>query len=186
MTKYHNYPDNILLEEIIKSNSKAFEEIYNRYWYKLFSVAYHQLGSKEDAEQIVHDVFEKLWTKKENLTITNLGVYLVVSAKNGCINFIKSQLTFRKYQEYLMFHEVYHTENADNISSPEELTELIEKILTTLPEKTAMVFKMSKFENQPNKAISAKLQLSEKAVEYHITKSFKHIKENLKGYYSAN
>jgi RNA polymerase sigma-70 factor (ECF subfamily) len=186
LNQYNKTTDEQLIEGITNADEKAFEQVYNRYWYKLFSVAYHQLGTKEDAEQIVHDVFEKLWLRRKQLSITNLSIYLVISVKNLCVNFIKSQLTFRKYQEYLLFQEIHQTDISDTINSPENLEEAIEKALKKLPEKTALVFKMSKFENQTNRAISAQLNLTEKAVEYHITKSLKHLRENLKSYYSAN
>jgi RNA polymerase sigma-70 factor (ECF subfamily) len=51
-----------------------------------------------------------------------------------------------------------------------------------LPEKTCEVFRMSRFENQSVKEIAVQLNLSEKAVEYHITKSLKLLRENLKAY----
>lgn len=186
MIRYHNYTDLELVESIKNANERAFEEVYNRFWYKLFSVAYHQIGSREEAEQLVQDVFEKLWKRREELQISNLSVYLVVSVKNLCINHIKSQLTFRKYQEYLIFQEISHHDPHDSIKNIDNLIDAIENALKTLPEKTVEVFKLSRFENQSHKEIAAKLNLTEKAIEYHITKSMKHLRENLKSYYFEN
>ncbi|WP_293870617.1 sigma factor [Spirosoma sp.] len=75
------------------SDKKAFEEIYNRYWYKLFCVAYHETGSREDAEELVHDLFESLWNKRQQATIHHLSSYLVVSIKHLSTNYIKSKIT---------------------------------------------------------------------------------------------
>lgn len=47
-----------------ENDGQAFEEIYTRYWDKLYGVAYHQLGSKEETEQLVQEVFEKLWKRR--------------------------------------------------------------------------------------------------------------------------
>ena len=55
-----------------------------------------------------------------------------------------------------------------------------------LPEKTSRVFQLSRFENRPVKEIAEELNISEKAVEYHITKSLKALRENLWMYYSSN
>jgi RNA polymerase sigma factor (sigma-70 family) len=55
-----------------------------------------------------------------------------------------------------------------------------------LPEKTSEIFKLSRFENQSVKDIASLLNLSEKAVEYHITKSMKLLKENLRAYHNYN
>ena len=71
-------------------------------------------------------------------------------------------------------------------AKPSELSEAVEKVLSRLPEKSAEVFKRSRFENQSVREIAVSLNLSEKAVEYHITKSLKFLKENLKSYQSNN
>jgi RNA polymerase sigma-70 factor (ECF subfamily) len=63
-----------------------------------------------------------------------------------------------------------------------ELSDAVEEAMKKLPEKTCEVFRMSRFENQSVKEIAVQLNLSEKAVEYHITKSLKLLRENLKAY----
>jgi RNA polymerase sigma-70 factor (ECF subfamily) len=54
---YQSFCDDKLVEFLKKGNTEAFAEIYKRYWQKMFSVAYHSLGNKQEAEEIVQDVF---------------------------------------------------------------------------------------------------------------------------------
>ena len=61
------FTDDQLVELLQQGNEKAFGEIYNRYWFKLFGVAYHQTGTKEEAEELVHDVFESLWNNRDSI-----------------------------------------------------------------------------------------------------------------------
>ncbi|WP_254560030.1 RNA polymerase sigma factor [Dyadobacter diqingensis] len=164
----------------------AFEEIYRRYWYKLFGIAYHQTGVREEAEELVQEVFLSLWRRRSEVTIRHLDLYLTLAVKNQIYDYIKSRISFRKYQEYLVFQEISQHYGTDEIVNFAELSEAVEKVLSHLPEKSAEVFKRSRFENQSVKEIALCLKLSEKAVEYHITKSLKFLKDNLKAYHSDN
>jgi len=180
------YTDQELVDRLQEGNEKAFAEIYSRYWFKLYGVAYHQTGTKEEAEELVHDVFETLWSRRHTIQITHLSSYLVVSVKNLTVNYIKSQITQRKYQEYLILQEIHQSNSTEEIIRLDDLTGAIEKAMKKLPEKTCEVFKMSRFGNQSVKDIARLLNLSEKGVEYHITQSLKVLKEHLKSYHSDN
>jgi RNA polymerase sigma-70 factor (family 1) len=182
--QYQSYHDEYLAECLQRGDGGAFEEIYNRYWYKLYGVAYHQLGSKEDTEQIVQEVFEKLWKRRLEVRIVHLGVYLMSAVKYLTTNYIKSQITFRRYQEYLIFQEIQQNYQGQDIINYNDLAQAVEDAMRQLPEKTAEVFRLSRFENLSNRDIAQQLSLSEKAVEYHITKSLKFFKTELKHYHS--
>lgn len=180
--KYNKLTDEQLVNLIVEDNKNAFEEVYRRYWYKLFGVAYHEIGTREEAEELVHDLFESLWNRRHQLNIRLLSAYLVVSIKHLTTNYIKSQITNRKFQEYLIFNEIRQSHATEEVVHFLELSDAVEEAMKKLPEKTCEVFKMSRFENQSVKEIAIQLNLSEKAVEYHITKSLKLLRENLKAY----
>ncbi|MDI9873889.1 MULTISPECIES: RNA polymerase sigma-70 factor [Bacteroidota] len=180
--KYNKLTDEQLVNLIIEDNKYAFEEVYHRYWYKLFGVAYHEIGTREEAEELVHDLFESLWNRRHQLNIRMLSAYLVVSIKHLSTNYIKSQITNRKFQEYLIFNEIRQSHATEEVVHFSELSDAVEEAMKKLPEKTCEVFRMSRFENQSVKEIAVQLNLSEKAVEYHITKSLKLLRENLKAY----
>jgi RNA polymerase sigma-70 factor (ECF subfamily) len=169
-----------------ESKMPAFEEIYQRYWYKLYSIAYQQTGIREEAEELVQEVFLKLWSRRAEVMIRHLGMYLTIAVKNQVYDYIKSQISYRKYQEYLIFQELREHHTTDDIVNYTQLTEAVEKVLSQLPEKSAEVFKRSRFENQSVREIAQGLNLSEKAVEYHITKSLRFLKKNLKEYHTDN
>jgi len=184
--KYTTQADDFLVQQLLQSDERAFEEIYQRYWYKLYRFAYQQTGSKEDAEHLVHDVFASIWKRRETLQIKKLEVYLIVSVKHLTTNLIKSQITLRKYQEYLIFREIEQNSQIEDILYFDDLAQAVEQALKKLPEKTAEVFRLSRFEHRTNREIAAKLQLSEKAVEYHITQSLQFLKTHLKTFHSDN
>lgn len=177
--------DKQLVEMLREGNLLAYEEIYQRYWYKLYAWASHQIGA-QDAEELVQEVFLSLWNRRTEVHIKRLDLYLAVSIKNQVYSFFKSQLSYRKYQEYLVFKELDQAPDGNQILNFKELTHAIEKALSRLPEKSAEVFRRSRYENQPVKEIAKHLNLSEKAVEYHLSKSLKYLKDTLKSYQSEN
>lgn len=172
---------------LLRENKRtAFEEIYRRYWYRLYSVAYQQTGVREEAEELVQEVFLKLWSRRSEVLIRHLGMYLTIAVRNQVYDYIKSQISYRKYQEYLIFQELHQHHSTDEIVHFTDLTEAVEKALSRLPEKSAEVFRRSRFENQSVREIAQGLNLSEKAVEYHMTKSLRFLKDTLKEYHSDN
>lgn len=184
-SKYKSLTDEQLIGCLQAGDEIAFEEIYNRYWFKVYSVAYREIGIKEEAEELVHDIFESLWNRREIAQVNHLVAYLIASVKHRATNYIKSQITHRKFQEYLIFNQITQAYSTEEIVNFDDLSQAVEDILKKLPEKTLLVFKMSRFEHQPVKNIAERLNLTEKAVEYHITKSLKILKDSLKNY-SAN
>lgn len=173
----------LLLQE---GKMSAFEEIYLRYWYKLYCIAYNQTGVQEEAKELVQEVFLSLWKRRAEVKILHLDLYLTLAIKNQVYDYIKSQISYRKYQEYLIFQEIRQHNGTDEIVNFLELANAIEKALSRLPEKSAEVFRRSRFENQSVKEIARELNLSEKAVEYHITKSLKFLRSNLSMFQSQN
>lgn len=172
-----------LVQRFQAGDLKAFEEIYDRYWLKLYNLAYAQIGTREEAEDLIHNLFESFWKKRNELVIRNLTTYLIASVKYLTVAYIKSQINLRKYQEYLIFQEIDRTTSTEDIINFADLQKAVEKAMHSLPEKTVEVFKMSRFENRSVREIADSLQLSEKAVEYHITKSLKVLKQHLQGFH---
>lgn len=181
---YKRFTDEQLVEFLQKGSARAFEEIYCRYWYRLFNIACQETGTREEAEELVQDVFENLWHKREESFIRHLQAYLVVSLKHRITNYIKSCITQRKYQEYLILHEIRQSYGTDEIVQFSDLSKAVDEVMKKLPEKTCEVFRLSRFENHSVKDIAQKLSLSEKGVEYHITQSLKVLKDQLKVYNS--
>ena len=177
----------IELTDALFSNSKvAFEEIYTRYWYSLFSMAYHHLNSKEEAEELVHDLFESVWQNRSKTKINKLEMYLRLAMKNLISNYIRSQITWRKYQEYLIFQNIQKNYTPAEILNYNDLKNALEQVLDELPTKTSDIFNLSRFEGFKVKEIAQKYKISEKTVEYHLAKTQQAINKRLLKLYSDN
>lgn len=168
--------DNVLIKLLKISDELAYKEIYLRYWRRLYQAAVSKTNSKEVAEDIVQSVFTDLWDRREQHTINSLEAYLQTAVKYQIINYIKSAIS--KRAQYTGIGELQKaTENpADLPLLIQELNTAIDKAINQLPEKTQTIFRLSRFEKHSNKDISRIMDLSEKAVEYHITQSLKSLR----------
>ena len=118
--------DQLLVLGLNQSHSAAFEEIYSRYWFKIYRIAFNQTGNKEEAEELVQDVFLSIWNRRETIVINNLDLYLVISIKNKVYDLIRSKINFRKYQEHIILKEIDFHFNTDEIVNYTELTDAVE------------------------------------------------------------
>lgn len=184
--QFAHLPDSALLDLLKQDDARAFQAIYQRHWQTLYGFVYLQLGNHEDAEEIIHEIMVKLWQNRQHSKIQNLGIYLFIAARNQCNKLIKSQINFRKFREYQILHEVLASYDTENLIQHQDLVRAIEETMKKMPEKTAHIFKMSKIEELPIKTIAEQLSLSEKAVEYHITKSLKILRQHLQDFSSNN
>jgi RNA polymerase sigma-70 factor (family 1) len=181
-----NLTDESLVLLMKNSESKAFEVIYQRYWRQLYGFANQQLGVPEDAEEVVHDVMMSLWENREHSNIQNLRVYMFIAVRNLVNKRIKVQINLRKYFEFKLLQEVSENSNVTEILTNEELTKAVDLAMQQMPERTATVFRMSKLDEVPVKKIALELGITDKAVEYHITRSIKMLRQHLSDFHHDN
>ena len=163
-------------------SERAFREIYTRYWKEVFQVAYKKTHHKELAEELTQNLFTDLWHRRESISIISVSNYLFGSLKYSIINHYKSQLVRENYQDHLKVLKNDTVENTDYLLMLNELSGALTDGIARLPKKTGEVFKLSRLEHYSVKDISRELNISEKAVEYHITQSLKSMRFHLKDY----
>ncbi len=169
-----------LLERLSNGDRIAFADIYKKYWYSVFRIAYRRLRDKEVAKELTQDLFAKIWEKRGKLKIDKLENYLMISMKNSVINYIENQVVANRYSRYYKAFLSIPNESTENSINFSDLSEAIDKGLTNLPEKSRMVFKLNKLNHWPVEKVALHLNLSEKTVGYHLTKSVKFMRTFLK------
>ncbi len=175
--------DNELLNGLRNESADSFQAIYDSYWPKLYQVAYRKTGEKEVAEELVQEIFLNLWLKRTTLIITSsLEAYLFTAVKYAIINYYHAQLVRNKYQQSAADRPMVAANYTEESVLTSELHLSLKNALALLSAKTRQVFEKSRFQNLSNKEIAHELQLTDKAVEFHITKSLKHLKIFLKDF----
>ncbi|WP_442588936.1 RNA polymerase sigma-70 factor [Pedobacter sp. AW31-3R] len=172
----------LLFARLKMGDEQAYVEIYHAYSKFLLQAAYHKTRDKLIAEDIVQNIFISIWEKRESLEVKDPRNYLMGCLKFSIINYIRSQVMQNKY---IAFAQNSSQENEDTSASLElkDLSSIVEKGISTLPDKTQEIFRLSRFKHQSTKKISVEMNISEKTVEYHITRSLKLMKAYLKNYH---
>lgn len=178
--------DEVLLNDLKNNDSCAFEAIYHRYWRQLFVFVYQQMGSEEEAREVLQDLMLSLWQKRADSNIHNLRSYLFIAARNLVNMSYRKEINLRKYREFQLMREVMENIEPESVIYEKELMEAIEKVLEKLPEKTASIFRMNKLDRVSVNKIATHMGLSDKAVEYHLSKSMKVMRKHLQRYLLAN
>lgn len=171
--------DKTLLQRFLQSDESAFIEIYDLYWYKLFLSSYRRTKNKAVAEEIVQEFFLRLWQKRGRLDIQQLDNYLFSSIRHATIDFLNKEMVAGRYIEY---QKVYRSMQANTTEEMVELADLeqaLEKGLQTLSGKSEKIFRLYRIDHWPVDKIASHLQLSEKTVHYHLTRSLKFIRNYL-------
>ncbi len=181
--------DKYLIEAIKDGDRKAFECLFKIYYSDLCKHAGNIVLNQTIAEDLVMDVFVKLWESGDKLSVnTSLSGYLFTSVHNHSLNYI-----IRKHKR---FSEL-NTETVERLNAliPAEdnagllegidlvtLSRRIEKCIDLLPEECRKIFLMSRTDELPNKEIASKLGLSENTVKVQLYRALKKMKVFLKEY----
>lgn len=179
---YHLLKDDVLLRFLRISDELAFKEIYLRYWKNMYFSAINKINSKEVAEDIIQSVFADLWEKREKHSIQNISAYLHTAVKYQVINYIKAAISKKSHLSIVAEDQKKQESNADLLLLLAELNAAIDNALDQLPQKTQTIFRLSRVEQHSNKEISSIMDLSEKAVEYHISQSLKSLRFYLRDF----
>ncbi|GAB2530792.1 RNA polymerase sigma factor [Spirosoma aerophilum] len=179
---YKSLPDELLVIYLRNGDQSAFREIYQRYWKKLYNVARRKLQDLNAVEELVQDIFLRLWERRGSLRIDRLDAYLFTAIRYAIINHIKATLVKEKYAGYAFasYNEALFT--TDEQMDLDELMNAVERHLNDLPEKTRQIFRLNRLECQTVKEISSQLKVPERTVEYHISQAIKTLRHYLRDY----
>lgn len=181
MRKLRTLFDKELLEQMTGGPhaEQAFEELYNRYWSKLYMLAYNRLRSREAAEEIVQDFFTSIWVKRNSLRIDqSFATYMHSAIRYNVINYWQKEYIRKRYREEISVTTGtdYNTEDTIGVN---DLKRVINEELCRLPERCRTVYNLSRNDYKTNKEIAMELGISEKTVENQLTKALGRIRLGL-------
>ncbi|GAB3307804.1 RNA polymerase sigma-70 factor [Hymenobacter tenuis] len=179
---YASWRDEALLEALVTDDRGAFAEIYQRYWYRTFALAYRKLKSRETAEELVQDLFATLWHKRAEHSIQHLEHYLLAAINRRVIGYLRAHQVRAAYSDFCRYHQATSTDETEQTLAADDLSEAFAKALLKLPEQSREIFRLSRLEHFTVQEIAERLNLSPKAIEYHLTKSMKLLRVYLRDF----
>jgi RNA polymerase sigma-70 factor (ECF subfamily) len=168
-----------IFQKIREDDREAFKNLFDTYYASLCHYASHYLNDDALSEEVVQELFVKIWEKRLSLEIdTSVRNYLFRSVRNGCLNQIQHdkvrQLHGRKLKEALMCEDPA----ADYLITPEMIMKLEEGI-ESLPEKRREIFRLSREEGLKYREIAEKLEISVKTVEAQMGLALKTLRQKI-------
>lgn len=174
MFSYSALSDSDLTELLKNGDAAAYTVIYNRYFDVLYIHAYRKLNYKEEAQDIIHELFAQLWTKRATIEIkSSLASYLYSAVRNKILDLISHQQVESKYMSSLQNFMTQGSCITDYSIREKQLAALIEKGIADLPPKMKEVFELSRKHKLSHKEIADKLNLSEQTVKKQVNNALK-------------
>jgi len=161
----------------------AFNILFDRYSSKLYHFAFGYLKSKEETEELVQDVFTKVWEKREELNASfQFQSYLFTIAFNQVKKSFRSKSMLDKYMEHASY------DNRDTVGTSadtgyRELEEIVDRLVAQMPTKRRLVFIKSRLEGKNTIQIAEEMQISKKTAENHLQAALNFLRKELSSEY---
>jgi RNA polymerase sigma-70 factor (ECF subfamily) len=174
------HTDSVLLQNVANGDEQAFRQLFEQYADGVYGVAFAYVKSPELAEELVQDIFLKIWLKKEKLPeITGFTDYLFIVARNHILNMLRKKIPQKDFKEHLTAYF------ADAVITPEqqlllkESSQLIRSAIGQLPPQQQAVYRLSRQGGLSLEEIAGELQLSRNTVRNHLSRALQHLRHYL-------
>lgn len=168
-----NYTDDIFLG-IRQGDYSSFNRLFFSYYGRLCTYVTEITKDDSVSEDIVQELFIKLWTNRENIEVReNITSYLLKSSKNAALNYLRSEKSKKNAFEKIPF-DIPQLEDDD--LEHDKIISALEKCINQLPARSKEVFLLHRFEGLKQKEISEKLNISIQTIKNQIWKSLQFLK----------
>ncbi|MFT4156237.1 RNA polymerase sigma factor [Parafilimonas sp.] len=176
--KLNSLDDSLLLAGIKTGNQKAFDLLFNKYWEKCYSQAYKRLKNKEDAKDVVQEIFATIWLKRASFCAVNFEAYLHAAIRNNTLKILLKQ---QAHHSFFNIADTLRETSAlpDSRIAVEEFMEAYANLLATLPPQRRAIFQMRFHEQLPTKEIALRLDIKRKTVQNQLGKAVHFLKLSL-------
>lgn len=183
MSSYSDYTDDELVSLLRQGDHSAYTEIFHRYKRLLYLHAYKRLNNREEAREVVQELFTTFWERHPDLHIsTRLSAYLYTSVRNRVIKVIAHKQVESAYFTAIgtSMREGYAI--TDHRIREKELAGIIEKEIDALPPKMRTVFNLSRKEQLSHQEIAGQLNVSRATVKKQVNNALKILRVKLDGF----
>ncbi len=163
-------------------NQITFRRLFDEYFEPMCCYLSYYTVNRSIIEEVVQDVFVKLWEERDSLQIESLKTYLYTSARNRVYNYMRNEKRHHTLIEDWAANEC-EKEKGEDCFDIDEFTQRIDTAIEQLPDKCKLIFTLSKKDQLTYKQIAERLGISIKTVENQMVISLRKIREYLSNYY---
>lgn len=169
-----------------KTYEQEFEEVFKTNFKGLYAYAFTIVKDDVMAEEIVQNVFCRLWEKRSQLNIsTSITAYLYRSVYHESLNYLKHLKVRAAYSRYAQLAQYSKAESAEKKVMLTDLEKRLNQALAELPEQCRTIFQMSRFEELKYQEIADRMGLSVKTIENQMGKALKILRRKLSDFLPA-
>lgn len=170
MKPQYNYDDTELIEKLKENGEEAMIFLYKKYWKSLYISAFKVLKDKDICEDIVQELFIKIWNKREELNITSsLQNYLLAAVRYEVYRKIRTLKTYEPIIDGIT-EMISDSALPDNLEF-KEMESQISSVIEALPARCKEVYNLSRNERLSHKEISTRLSISTNTVRNQLNKA---------------
>jgi RNA polymerase sigma-70 factor (ECF subfamily) len=171
-----------LLHLLSQGSEYAFTQIFDHYRGSVYGTAFKFLKSQEAAEEIVQEIFLKLWIKRTEIpSIQNFNGFLFTMARNAILDKLRKTANEKIAQQVLSKQQSF-TNNTDHRVQDNQYQQILEQAIDNLSPQQREVFRLAKMEGYSYKEIAEELGISVLTVKVHMNKALASLREYLKGH----
>jgi RNA polymerase sigma-70 factor (ECF subfamily) len=176
--------EKLTLMALKQGDERVFESVFREFYEPLCIHARRYIIDPDQAEEVVQDMFFKMWDRRDTISInTSLPAYLYKAVTNHALNYIKYQKIARQYQDYVGFRVDENTAtSAHDTLVHSDLEAQFQELVKELPERRRLIFEMNRFEGLKYNEIAGKLNISLKTVEIQMSKALDFMRTKLRDY----
>lgn len=180
MKDYSKYSDLELTELFRAGDEAAFKEVYSRYNALLFAYAFRKLKVKEEAKDVVQEVFINLWANRSGFVLkTYLSGFLYKSVLNKILDIWKHNKVVRKHVLSKPLEIEVDSNETDFLIREKEISAMIEKEIAAMPPRMREIYELKYKQYLLGKQIAAELGISENTVATQLQRASAHLKNKL-------
>ncbi|WP_342332591.1 sigma-70 family RNA polymerase sigma factor [Pedobacter sp. FW305-3-2-15-E-R2A2] len=180
MPSYTEHIDKALVDLLKDSNQNAFKEIYNRYNGLLFAYAFKRLQVKDEAKDVIQEVFIGLWENREHFILkTYLSGFLYKSVLNKILNIWKHKRVIRHHVLSQALQLDVDSVETDFLIREKDIAALVEKEIAAMPPRMREIYGLKYKQYLSVKQIATELNISENTVATQLQRASAHLKNKL-------
>lgn len=174
-----------LLKQVTEhDDQEAFRHLFNYMYPPLVIFSKRYISSLAEREDIIQNVFCSIWINRKKINCNSSAKgYLVICAKNHCMNYLDKERTAENYEIYLKSRTPLYEEGNEKLYFLRELEQLLEELLSKLPEKQRLAFELTHLENKKKQEVAEQLNISTRTIERYNNQTIEYLKKHLKGYF---
>lgn len=169
-----------ILSRVQLGDEKVFKLLYDTYRPNVYQTALRYLKSSELAQEVVQDVFMKIWAEREQLdSVKSVKAWLYIMAKHNILNRLKRLALEWKATAYFAQAPTQDMSTVDSLHD-KEYTKVLSEVIESLPKQQREVFELARYDYLSYRDIGEKLDISPLTVKTHMSRALGAIRVKMK------